>query len=206
MRGRSHFLISAFACEAIGVAVFKDYSFVPFALGGFAALINDLDHDNSIISNIIPKGGYTPPGAEYHKNKIKEFFTFLTIISLTAVTTYYEHNVYLLLLGFYLSIYPWMKHREVSHSLLASAIFGILCILGFNQISHINFGEYLSMGYLMHILEDGLTVSGVPLFYPFSKKRYKIPLMSTGTTKGNIVEDFAISIAFIAFIIAYFGK
>ena len=67
-------------------------------------------------------------------------------------------------------------HRGVSHSLLAVAVLAIF--LGMAGPSHL--AAPLAVGYLSHLLADGLTLSGVPLFWPF-KRTHGIPLIRTGS-------------------------
>ena len=45
----------------------------------------------------------------------------------------------------------------------------------------------VSLGYLLHIMGDFLSKSGVPLLYPFTKKRFKIYLYTTGKISETIV-------------------
>lgn len=65
-------------------------------------------------------------------------------------------------------------HRGITHSLLA--------VLGFAWVAF-NFNSpfisWLGLGYLLHLLGDYLTNSGIPLFYP-SSKRYRF-FVTTGT-------------------------
>lgn len=45
----------------------------------------------------------------------------------------------------------------------------------------------VALGYLFHIMGDFLSKSGVPLLYPFTKKRFKIYLYTTGKISETIV-------------------
>ena len=83
---------------------------------------------------------------------------------------------------------PRAKHRTLSHSILSTLVVGTCAYFGFNEFGIAKYGIYCGVGYFLHIFEDMFTVSGVPLLYPFSKKRFKIPLMSTGTPRGAAVE------------------
>jgi len=67
-----------------------------------------------------------------------------------------------------------MRHRTYTHSLLFPfliALFGI-----FHPIFY-----FIAFGAFMHIIEDFLTNSGVPLFYPFIKERFGLRLFNTGS-------------------------
>lgn len=65
-------------------------------------------------------------------------------------------------------------HRKITHSLLFVVITLILGIL-IGQALKLTFSLQiaLAIGTLSHILGDYVTNNGVPLFAPFSKKRYK---------------------------------
>ena len=66
-----------------------------------------------------------------------------------------------------------VRHRGPTHSLLALALFAcaalaIVSVLHWSPIYALAF----SLGYAVHIASDMLTISGVPLFWPFSKKHH----------------------------------
>lgn len=61
-------------------------------------------------------------------------------------------------------------HRGITHSLLFTAILGIVTAPWW-AINPLFFGGIL-LGYFSHLLADMTTVSGIPLLYP-NKKRYK---------------------------------
>ncbi|MFA7243886.1 MAG: metal-dependent hydrolase [Patescibacteria group bacterium] len=75
---------------------------------------------------------------------------------------------------------PFIKHRNITHSILGYAIFNILIILLLNSLPLywgvlpapviIAFG----LAYLAHLLADMFTVEGIPLFYPW-KRFFGIP-------------------------------
>ncbi len=67
-----------------------------------------------------------------------------------------------------------IKHRTYTHS-----IFFPLIIAAFGFLHPIFF--FIGFGAFMHILEDFITNTGAPLFYPFYKKRVGIRLFDTGS-------------------------
>lgn len=78
---------------------------------------------------------------------------------------------------------PWLSlplsallgHRGVTHSLLAVGLgLGLLLVQGAGWLA-----APIVLGYLSHILADGLTNSGVPLFWP-SRRLYTARLFCTG--------------------------
>ncbi|WP_187254664.1 metal-dependent hydrolase [Alkalicoccus halolimnae] len=73
-------------------------------------------------------------------------------------------------------------HRGLTHSgiVLAPAIYGFL------QVEQM-FISGLLFGIAAHILADLLSYGGVPLFYPFNKKRTSIPVYKTGSLLEKII-------------------
>ena len=46
----------------------------------------------------------------------------------------------------------------------------------------------VGIGYVVHLLGDFITKEGIPFFYPFSKKRYSLPLLGTaGSTREHVL-------------------
>jgi len=81
-----------------------------------------------------------------------------------------------------------LKHRTYTHSIF----FPLIILIGgfFNPIFY-----FMAFGAFMHILEDFITNSGVPLFYPFVKRRFGIRLFDT----GSIFEYLFLLLSIIAF-------
>ena len=82
-------------------------------------------------------------------------------------------------------------HRGFTHSLTCTALVFLLYLFFPN---HFFLG--LTFGFLFHILGDMLSVSGVPLLLPFTKKRFRIPLYQT----GQVSEKIIFLLAFILFL------
>lgn len=78
------------------------------------------------------------------------------------------------------------KHRGITHTLGASLLVATLLVYFWTQIP-IGLAIGISLGYLFHVLGDALSVSGVPLLYPFTEKRFKIPLYTTGGWREKII-------------------
>ncbi len=68
-------------------------------------------------------------------------------------------------------------HRGITHSLFAVMAM-LWCAYAANNI----WLSWLALGYLLHLVGDYLTDSGIPLLYPISRKRYRF--LITGTTNG----------------------
>ena len=75
-----------------------------------------------------------------------------------------------------------LGHRGITHSLLAILLGSMtLGAMGLNHIS-----APLIVGYLSHLLADGLTPSGVPLLWP-NRRRFSLPLCKTGSAMEMLV-------------------
>lgn len=81
-------------------------------------------------------------------------------------------------------------HRGLTHSLLPFILL-VLLTIKFPVSMLIGF----TAGYLFHILSDMFSKSGVPLFLPFSNKKYAIPIYRTGGISEHII--FAIATVYL---------
>ena len=70
------------------------------------------------------------------------------------------------------------RHRGPLHSLFVLPVILIAAQL-LDYLPH-PFGLYIAFGCVTHILADMLTPSGVPLLWPFTRRRFIIPLVKTG--------------------------
>lgn len=216
MRGVAHLSISALLCQCFALVFFKDFTPLPLIIGALFGLVADIDEDQSKISYLLIKnfgGKKRIGGVNHHKTdtkhnsrikKMRQVATTIMVIFIGAVVFLLtKHNIYFLIGFVYISILPWTKHRTLSHCIFSSLIIGTCAYLGFNEFGISKYGIYCGVGYFLHVFEDMFTVSGVPLLYPFSKKKFKIPLMSTGTSKGAIVEFAFEAISFCLCVALY---
>lgn len=84
------------------------------------------------------------------------------------------------------SVNKTFKHRGFIHSPLFWLIYTIFTMFisnyfqGFSQILYYQFCLGSSIGFLSHLLLDSLTLSGIPLLYPLSKKSFRLAKFRTG--------------------------
>lgn len=92
-------------------------------------------------------------------------------------------------------------HRGMTHTLLATlVVFVPYLIMFYPQLvnlekyeSHFLYEQLqillmgIGFGYLFHILGDMLSKTGVPLFYPFVKRKVKFPLYTTGKWTETLI-------------------
>lgn len=89
------------------------------------------------------------------------------------------------------------KHRGFTHApIIHILIFSILVSLsnkfsGFLQMIYLALIIGIFIGVMSHILLDFMTVSGIPLLYPFSQKRYRIAKFKTSKHE-SIVRVFIV--------------
>lgn len=216
MRGKAHLYISALLCQCFALLFYRDFTPIPLAIGAFFGLIADIDEEQSKISYLLIKGfggSKRIGGVNHHKTDVKYNARLKKMrqIALTTVLIVFaliflvlsKKNIFFSIGCLYISYLPWTKHRTLSHSILSSLIVGVCAYMSFNLYGIAKYGVYCGVGYFLHIFEDSFTVSGTPLFYPFSKKKYKIPLMSTGTSRGAIVEGAFTIVSLCLCIVTY---
>ncbi|WP_300283588.1 metal-dependent hydrolase [Peptacetobacter sp.] len=149
---------------------------------------------------------------------ISAFITFFTIIFLEKKITHYNMRkalitgtLFLLSIILFLakvnlsfiipfiifSIFPWLRHRNFSHSFFMV----IIVYLIMKPISILIDYEFLaflsSFMYLLHIICDMFTRQGVAIFYPFSKNMISLGYIKVGGKFSNIIENLIIFILFI---------
>lgn len=85
-----------------------------------------------------------------------------------------------------------IKHRTITHSFITLIVTTIVLFL-FNNILGLIWG----LNYLIHLILDSFTVTGVPLFHPFRDKYYGFKLIRTGE-----VEDLLICLVAVLIILS----
>lgn len=95
-----------------------------------------------------------------------------------------------------------LKHRGLIHSflgafLLSSILSGIVYNYGLNK----GLILFFIIGCLTHLILDLFSDEGVPLFYPFIKKRYKIKIFKTG---GFLEKIFRLGLYFVGIYLVFY--
>ena len=67
-------------------------------------------------------------------------------------------------------IFGRLKHRGITHTLIAVVAVVVAAVTALPQLV----GAVVAIGYLSHILADMLTVSGLPVFWPYKKDNYHL--------------------------------
>jgi inner membrane protein len=78
----------------------------------------------------------------------------------------------------------WMNHRGITHTLLAAAVFALVCAL----IARPEVAAAMAGGYLSHLLLDACTPSGVPFLGPLSWRRVNLLPAALRVRTGSFAE------------------
>jgi len=80
-----------------------------------------------------------------------------------------------------------LKHRGITHTLIAIVAVGAAAFTALPPL----IGEVVAIGYLSHILADMLTVSGLPVFWPYKTESYHLMpkrfCMTTNTWPEHLI-------------------
>jgi len=106
----------------------------------------------------------------------------------TMLAGLYAQMLWLSLLGVYISLAPFTSHRSWTHTIWATALWTYIGYLANQSLGWHGIMHYAGAGFASHILADTLTKSGVRWLLPLSDFSFKIPLLSTGSKLGNVVE------------------
>ena len=77
-------------------------------------------------------------------------------------------------------------HRGITHTPIIHFLLFILALMlgenltGFLKLSYVAFVVGVFVGAISHIILDSMTISGVPIFFPISKKKFRIARFKTG--------------------------
>jgi inner membrane protein len=181
MNGKTHAGISAVAYVSICSNITMEFTYMGMAIVIFASLLPDIDHPKSIFNRRIL--------FIRSKAAMTAFYTCLGIVVLWMDYVYFNNTV-IKALAASLIIIAFSSHRNgLTHSLIGLIIF--TCIANYIvNMYNANYMSYIFMlGYGSHLICDMATNRGVPLFYPFSKKKYKFPITyRVGSKVGNFIE------------------
>lgn len=126
---------------------------------------------------------------------LRKLFLSLTFILLGVCLYLVKIKIFIVLFVIILGIFPWFKHRGISHSILAIVILYLL-LKQIELLTNIyNLSFWGTISYSSHIfLGDLFTKQGVPLFYPLSNKKTSIGNLKVGGHFSNFLEIVIICI------------
>ncbi|GAA3918294.1 metal-dependent hydrolase [Hymenobacter algoricola] len=100
---------------------------------------------------------------------------------------YFEY-LWLSMLGIFICVAPFTTHRSWTHTIWATLLWTYIGYLANQSLGWHGVAHYAGAGYASHLLADTLTKSGVRWFLPLSDYSFKLPLISTGSAAGNVLE------------------
>ena len=106
----------------------------------------------------------------------------------TVLAGLYAQLLWLSLLGTFIALAPFTAHRSWTHTIWATALWTYIGYLGNRSLGWHGVAQFAGAGYVSHLLADTLTKSGVRWLLPLTDFSFKIPLLSTGSKTGNIIE------------------
>ena len=106
----------------------------------------------------------------------------------TVVAGLYTEQLWLSLLGTFVALAPFTSHRSWTHTIWATALWTYIGHLADQHLGWRGVALYAGAGYASHLVADSLTKAGVRWFLPLWDYSFKIPLISTGSASGNVLE------------------
>lgn len=177
----------------------KIYKIVIYSINILIFLISIKINDNFLVSSIVTFIAIIILEAKITHGFLRKLFLSLIFILLAISIYLINGKFYFILFSLILASFPWLKHRKLSHSLLAIFIISFLLkqIELITDISNLCF--FGTIGYSSHLfLGDLFTKSGIPLFYPLSEKKFSLGSLRVGGSLSNILEViFVIILVFL---------
>lgn len=158
-----------------------------------SSLLPDSDH---------PKGIFNKYILPIRSKSVKvSTYISLGIIIIGLNYLYFGHS-YAYALGFMVIMIGLSSHRQgITHSLIGFIIFVYIIGYGSDILDPLERQRVIISfisGYGSHIICDMFTNRGIPLFYPFAKKKVKMPFtFKVGSATGNFIEGILIYIIII---------
>ncbi|MGL5752995.1 MAG: metal-dependent hydrolase [Paraclostridium sp.] len=175
----------------------KIYKFTIYILNTLIFLISLKINGNFIVSSLVTFVAIIIIETNISHVFLRKLFLSLIFILLSFSIYLIDGKIYLILFSFILALFPWLKHRKLSHSLLAVII---LCFIlkQIELLSNIcNLCFFGTIGYSSHLfLGDIFTKSGIPIFYPLTERKFSLGFLRVGKGFSNILE-----VIFILFLI-----
>ncbi|RZL01408.1 MAG: metal-dependent hydrolase, partial [Hymenobacter sp.] len=106
----------------------------------------------------------------------------------TVLAGLYAQALWLSLLGTFVALAPFTTHRSWTHTIWAAGLWTYIGYLANRDLGWHGVAWYAGAGYASHLVADTLTKSGVRWLLPLTDYSFKIPLLSTGSKTGNVVE------------------
>ncbi|WP_426058733.1 metal-dependent hydrolase [Hymenobacter sp. B1770] len=106
----------------------------------------------------------------------------------TVVAGLYTEQLWLSLLGTFVALAPFTSHRSWTHTIWATALWTYIGYLAEKHLGWSSVALFAGGGYVSHLVADSLTKAGVRWFLPVSGYSFKLPIITTGSASGNLLE------------------
>jgi inner membrane protein len=186
MTGKTHLGIGVMASVILSEYAPIEVTLASLAVCAFSSILPDIDHPKSIINKyILPV-----------KSKAVKATIYITLGVFLYIVNYFYFNLdYLSAIGIFFVLIGVSSHRNgVTHSL--TGLLSFSGVFGYTSVTY-GFREGILpfiIGYGAHLLADMFTARGIPLFFPFKKKKYKMPItFSVGSWWGKLIEGLIVS-------------
>ena len=147
---------------------------VSIIISAIVSLLPDIDHRRSFAGKIL--------------------YPILCLIVLGIAFITVKYHIYILsFLVIWFAITSISSHRTFSHSIIGMIMF---CIPFYDSILLLP----VLLGYSSHLIADMITAGGVPLLYPFNKRRISILKLSVGSFSELILSVSLIILNALIFI------
>lgn len=232
MMGRSHLVIGTGVTLSLLSITHQEITLPVVGVAILSSILPDIDEPNSLlVTKAIPTRLLRllqlllVALAAYILVKGNSFAPWNILLSVPVAIILFMptrtlRNICMLIIGicialFLSSISPWnliigstlivcslLPHRGLTHS-----IYGLLAWTVMLFCATYTYGNSIwiagGISYTLHLLTDSITNRGIRPIPPF-KFRLKLNLMSTGTWKGNIVENICIGLTILLVWITFF--
>ena len=190
MEGKTHLGIGAVTYVAICNKLPGKFSLLGMFVVIVASLLPDIDHPKSMVNKyILPfKNGLTKRVMYVCIGILVLWFDYL----FTKESSLRALGVAFIAIGF-------SSHRNgLTHSIFGLIIFTFIIKYIGKQYGILYIEYYFLIGYGMHLLCDMMTKKGIPLFYPLTKTKYKLPITyRVGSRVGQMIEGLLILLSII---------
>lgn len=193
MNGKTHVGIAAVTYVAFCDKLSLKLDFLSLSVLVVASLLPDIDHPKSLINKYILI-------MRNKKTRVTLYFC-LGIVVLWYNFISYSSPV-LMTLGLSLIAIAISSHRNgITHSLTGLIIFSFMAGYLGNNYKLNGILIWFMLGYGLHLLCDMATNRGISLFYPFIKKKFRLPVTYSMTSKNGKFIETLIMICGLVYVI-----
>ncbi len=196
MKGKTHAGIGMIALICLADKLPGKFDYLGLVIVLIGSLLPDIDHPKSVINR------YLLP----FDNKLTKVFVYFCAGVIILWYDYLQGGSYVLkALAVAVMLIAVSTHREgLTHSAAGMLMFSF--IIGYIGISYnmTHLVYYFMIGYGTHLACDMMTSRGIPLLYPFSKKKAKFPItFKTNSRLGAFLENVIIAAGLVLAVIKF---